>query len=172
MGRRVLLPNLGQLATLTIFGWDSIKILLSKFKTMPKNVSMRFKTEKKQFAFSRIRTYTTFSEVTARNIIDLVAPIKQRLRPTSLCDFGLNYISRIIASKPPLSGLAQKGSTDRGSNVWRKSIDQKRNAPKMAILTKKSKIFIKAKVIFMKSCLLGYVGFMIRYILNKFNFFK
>ena len=32
----------------------------------------------------------------------------------------------------------------------------------MAILTRKSKIFIKAKMIFMNSCLLGHVGFMIR----------
>ena len=43
------------------------------------------------------------------------------------------------------------------SNAWRKSLDQKRNAPIMAILTRKSKIFIKAKVIFMKRCLLGHV---------------
>ena len=33
--------------------------------------------------------------------------------------------------------------------------------PEMAILTRKSKIFIKAKVIFMKSCLLGQVSLMI-----------
>ena len=41
---------------------------------------------------------------------------------------------------------------------------------KMAILTRKSKIFIKAKVIFMKSCLLGHVSFMIRCILKNFIF--
>ena len=57
-----------------------------------------------------------------------------------------------------------------GSNAWLESIDGKRNASKMAILTKKSKIFIKAKVNFMKSCLLGQVGFMIRCILNNFIF--
>ena len=57
-----------------------------------------------------------------------------------------------------------------GSNAWRESLDRKRNASKMAILTKKSKIFIKAKVIFMKSCLLGHVGFMIWCILNNFIF--
>ena len=59
---------------------------------------------------------------------------------------------------------------DRGSNAWRKSLDRKRNTPKMAILTKKSRIFIKTKVIFMKSCLQGHVGFMIRCILNNFIF--
>ena len=57
-----------------------------------------------------------------------------------------------------------------GSNAWCESLNQKRNAPKMAILTRKSKIFIKAKVIFMKSCLLGHVGFMIWCILNNFIF--
>ena len=57
-----------------------------------------------------------------------------------------------------------------GSNACHKSLDRKRNAPKMAILTRKSKIFIKAKVIFMKSCLLGQVSFMIRCILNNFIF--
>ena len=45
------------------------------------------------------------------------------------------------------------------------SFNRERNAPKMAILTRKSKIFIKAKVIFMKSCLLGHVGFIFYYIL-------
>ena len=40
----------------------------------------------------------------------------------------------------------------------------------MAILTRKSKIFIKAKVIFMKSCLLGHVSFIIWCILNNFIF--
>ena len=40
----------------------------------------------------------------------------------------------------------------------------------MAILTRKSKNFIKAKVIFMKSCLPGQVGLMIRCILNNFIF--
>ena len=40
----------------------------------------------------------------------------------------------------------------------------------MSILTRKSKIFIKAKVIFMKSCLQGQVGFMIWCILNNFIF--
>ena len=63
-----------------------------------------------------------------------------------------------------------KPTLDWGSKAWRESIEQKRNAPKMAILTKKSKIFIKSKVIFMKSCLLGQVGFMIRCILNNFIF--
>ena len=57
-----------------------------------------------------------------------------------------------------------------GSNVRRESLDWKRNAPKMAILTRKSKIFIKAKVIFMKSCLLGQVGLIIWCILNNFIF--
>ena len=57
-----------------------------------------------------------------------------------------------------------------GSNARRESLDRKRNAPKMAILTKKSKTLIKAKVIFMKSCLQGHVGFMIRYILNNLIF--
>ena len=59
---------------------------------------------------------------------------------------------------------------NHGSKAWCESLDWKRNAPKMAILTRKSKIFIKAKVIFMKSCLLGHVGFMIRCILNNFIF--
>ena len=43
---------------------------------------------------------------------------------------------------------------------------KRRNAQKMAILTNKSKIFIKAKVIFSKSCLLGHVCFMICHILR------
>ena len=38
-----------------------------------------------------------------------------------------------------------------------KSLENKKNAQKTAILTKKSKIFIKAKLILSKSCLLGLV---------------
>ena len=46
---------------------------------------------------------------------------------------------------------------ESGSNAEHKSFKNKRNAQKMAILTKKSKIFIKAKLILLKSCLLGLV---------------
>ena len=70
----------------------------------------------------------------------------------------------------PVTRYCRDRALVSGSNAWRKSLDWKRNAPKMAILTRKSKIFIKAKVIFMKSCLLGHVGFMIRCILNNFIF--
>ena len=49
----------------------------------------------------------------------------------------------------------------RSKNLRQEYLDRKTNAPKMVILTRKSKIFIKAKVIFMKSCLLGQVRFMI-----------
>ena len=59
---------------------------------------------------------------------------------------------------------------DRGKTRDTNLPKKRRNALKMVILTKKSKIFIKAKVIFMKSCLLGHVGFMIRCILNNFIF--
>ena len=52
----------------------------------------------------------------------------------------------------PNSGVFREVMRDRNHPVKR------RNAKK---LTKKSKIFTKAKVIFMKSCLLGHVGFMI-----------
>ena len=55
---------------------------------------------------------------------------------------------------------------DSGSNAWRESHEKRRNALKMAILTKKSKIFIKAKVILGKSCLLGPLCLMIWCILR------
>ena len=42
-----------------------------------------------------------------------------------------------------------------GSNTWRKSLRKWRNTLKMAVLTKESKFFIKAKLILSKSCLLG-----------------
>ena len=51
-------------------------------------------------------------------------------------------------------------------NAWRKSPEKKRNAPKMAILTKKSKIFIKAKLTVSKSYLLGLVYWMISCIIR------
>ena len=51
-------------------------------------------------------------------------------------------------------------------NAWRKSPEKKRNVPKMAILTKKSKIFIKAKLTVSKSYLLGLVYLMIFCILR------
>ena len=76
----------------------------------------------------------------------------------------------LFQSRNSRHALLPKTNDQSWQNVWRKSLDQKRNSPKMANLTKKSKIFIKAKVIFMKSCLLGHVSFMIRWILNNFIF--
>ena len=46
---------------------------------------------------------------------------------------------------------------DYGRNAWRESPKKKRDALKTAILTKKSKIFIKAKLTVSKSYLLGLV---------------
>ena len=53
-----------------------------------------------------------------------------------------------------------------GRNAWRKSPEKRRNVLKMAVLTKKSKIFIKAKLTASKSCLLGLVYSMICCILR------
>ena len=50
----------------------------------------------------------------------------------------------------------------RDANLPKKS----RNTLKMAFFTKKSKIFIKAKLTVSKSCLLGLLGFMIFCILR------
>ena len=54
---------------------------------------------------------------------------------------------------------------DYGHNARRESTKKKRDALKTAILTKKSKIFIKAKLTVSKSCLLGHLGFMILFVL-------
>ena len=53
-----------------------------------------------------------------------------------------------------------------GSNAWRKSPKKRRNSLKMAVLTKKTKIFIKARLTVSKSYLLGLVCFMIFCILR------
>ena len=50
---------------------------------------------------------------------------------------------------------------DYDHNPWRESPKKRRDVLKTAILTKKSKIFIKAKLTVSKSCLLGHLGFMI-----------
>ena len=55
---------------------------------------------------------------------------------------------------------------DYGRNARRESPKKKRDALKTAILTKKSKIFIKAKLTVSKSCLLGLLCFMIFCILR------
>ena len=55
---------------------------------------------------------------------------------------------------------------DPGRNAWRKSPQKKRDGLKTAILTKKSKIFIKAKLTVSKSWLLRHWGFMIFCILS------
>ena len=55
---------------------------------------------------------------------------------------------------------------DYDCKAWRESPQKRRDALKMAILTKKSKIFIKAKLTVSKSCLLGHLGFMIFCILR------
>ena len=55
---------------------------------------------------------------------------------------------------------------DPGRNAWRESPQKKRNALKTAILTKKSKIFIKATLKVSKSYLLELLGFMIFCILR------
>ena len=55
-----------------------------------------------------------------------------------------------------------------GRNARRKSPEKRRNVLKMAVLTKKSKIFIKAKLTASKSCLLGLVYSMICCILRDF----
>ena len=63
-----------------------------------------------------------------------------------------------LITKPPSSIF--------GRNLWRKSPKKSRKAPKRAILTKKSKIFIKAKLTVLKSCLLELTCFMICCILG------
>ena len=55
---------------------------------------------------------------------------------------------------------------DYGRKAWRESPKKRRDALKRAILTKKSKIFIKAKLTVSKSCLLGLLGFLIFCILR------
>ena len=50
---------------------------------------------------------------------------------------------------------------DYDHKAWRESPKKRRDALKTAILTKKSKIFIKAKLTVSKSCLLGLLGFII-----------
>ena len=55
---------------------------------------------------------------------------------------------------------------DYGRKAWRESPKKRRDALKRAILTKKSKIFIKAKLTVSKSCLLGLLGFLIFWILR------
>ena len=61
----------------------------------------------------------------------------------------------------------QNQTRDAGRNFRHKSSRKRRNALKMAILTMKSKIFIKAKLTVSKSCLLGQnFCFMIREIVN------
>ena len=68
---------------------------------------------------------------------------------------------------------------DSGCKAWRKSPRKRRDALKTAILTKKSKIFIKAKLTVSKSCLLELLGFMIflhlkgwPFINHKISFYK
>ena len=55
---------------------------------------------------------------------------------------------------------------DPGRNACGESPEKRRDALKTAILTKKSKIFIKAKLTVSKSFLLGHLGFMIFCILR------
>ena len=55
---------------------------------------------------------------------------------------------------------------DFSPNAWRKAPRKRRNTLKMAILTKKSKIFIKAKLTVSKSYLLGLIYLMIWCILR------
>ena len=55
---------------------------------------------------------------------------------------------------------------DYDRKAWRESPKKRRDALKTAILTKKSKIFIKAKSTVSKSCLLEHLGFMIFCILT------
>ena len=69
--------------------------------------------------------------------------------------------------KMELSGyICSAPSSIFGSNLWRKSPKKSRKAQKRAVLIKKSKIFIKAKLSVSKSCLLGPACFMICYILG------
>ena len=74
--------------------------------------------------------------------------------------FSERFSSRISARIKCLS------RTVYGNNAWRKSPEKRRNVLKMAVLTIKSKIFIKAKLTASKSCLLGLVYFMICCILR------
>ena len=55
---------------------------------------------------------------------------------------------------------------DYGRKAWRESPKKRRDALKRAILTKKSKNFIKAKLTVSESCLLGLLGFLIFWILR------
>ena len=58
-------------------------------------------------------------------------------------------------------------SPDPGRNAWRESPKKRRDALKMAILTKKWKIFIKAKLTASKSWLLGLTRSMMFWICKK-----
>ena len=62
--------------------------------------------------------------------------------------------------------IKYSSQTVNGRNARWKSPKKRRNVLKMAVLTKKSKIFIKAKLTASKSCLLGLVYFMICCILR------
>ena len=57
---------------------------------------------------------------------------------------------------------------DYGRKAWRESPKKRRDALKTAILTKKSKILIKAKLTVSNNCLLGLLGFMIFCILTLY----
>ena len=70
----------------------------------------------------------------------------------------VNFLSWITA-ETELNYMATE--LDFGRNLWHESPKKSRKAPKMAILTNKSKNFIKAKLTASKSCLLGPVHIMI-----------
>ena len=74
--------------------------------------------------------------------------------------FSERFSSRISAR------IKCSSYTRYSRNAWRKSPEKRRNVLKMAVLTKKSKIFIKAKLMVSKSCFLGLVYFMICCILR------
>ena len=90
-------------------------------------------------------------------------------RDKMLRPFLYIFIKLLLDRLYILSTWDREGSIwirDLGSNEWHESSKKWRNAPEMAILTKKSKIFIKAKLTVSKSYLLGLVYLMIFCILR------
>ena len=69
-------------------------------------------------------------------------------------------------SRPKIEIGDQSPSAVFRRNLWRKSPKKSRKVQKRAVLIKKSKIFIKAKLTVSKSCLLGPAYFKICWILG------
>ena len=88
--------------------------------------------------------------------------VKKALFWTFLLFFGdLRHKSR-----PKIEFGDQSPSAVFGRDLWRKSPKKSRKVQKRALLTKKSKKFIKAKLTVFESCLLDVLGFLIFWILR------